>query len=213
MFQTTVTKGVIFLVFWAGLLPAPVQQKQRIITGDDPHGLKIFGMPKANHKYLITDLPPDTEVPPEYKPCGQGVYYQKEKVRGIDVTSVMVHFRAEGDFQPTGDLSDLTTRENEPIFNPYLPLGWVSLTFTLLRDSFTSQEVRLIRAFPLPRRPGTDVQWTSGIVDKGGVRLNRSWVDKDPYVAWEILPESQLSHLVFRIRLPQSTKDCLQSKK
>lgn len=213
MLQATLTTGVILLLIWAGLLPTHIQQKQRVTTGDDPHGLKLFGMPKANHKYLITDLPSGSEVPAEYKPCGNGVHYQKERVRGVDVTSVMVHFRAEGDFEPTGDLSDLSTRENKPIFDPYLPLGWVSLTFTLHRDSFTPQEVRLIRAFPLPRRPGTDVQWTSGIVDKRWVRVDRSWVDKDPYVAWQVLPESQLSHLIFRIRLPNSTKACLESKK
>ena len=92
MLQTTLATGVILLLISAGLLPAQVQKKQRVYTADDPYGLKVVGMPKANRKHPIIDLPPDTEVPPEYISCGPGVYYQKEKVRGMDVTAVMVHF-------------------------------------------------------------------------------------------------------------------------
>lgn len=211
--QTTLATGVILLSAWAGLLSANVQKRQSVYTGDDPHGLKVLGMPKARHKHLITDLPSGTEVPSEYSPCGNGVYYQKEKVRGIDATAVMVHFRAEGDFDLTGDPPDLSKARIKPGFESYVPPGWVALTFTLLPDSFTLQELRLIRVFPRRPIPGTDLQWSSVFVDGLVVRLDRSWVKKDPYVSWEILPESQLSHLIFRIRLPESTKNCLQSKK
>ena len=213
MLQTTVTTGLILLLVWAGLLPAHVQKKQLVVTGDDPYGLKVFGMPNAHHKYLIAELPAGTEVPAEYSHCGNGVYYYKERVRGIDVTAVMVHFRAEGNFDLSDDPSPLSKPTNKPIFGAYVPPGWVSLTFTLFRDSLTRQETRLIRTFGLRPIPGTDLYRASGLSGRYGLRLDRSWVDKDPYVAWEILPESQLSHLIFRIRLPKSTKACLENKK
>ena len=211
--QTTLATGVIFLLAWIGLLTGHIQKRQRVYTGDDPHGLKVWGMPKANHKYPITELPSDTAVPSEYSPCGKGVYYQKEKVRGVDFTAVMVHFRAEGDFDITEDAPDPFKPGDKPGFESYVPPGWVALTFTLLPDSLTLQEIRVIRVFPRRPIPGTELFWSSGLVDGKVVRVNRSWVDKEPYVAWEILPESQLSHLIFRIRLPESTKDCLQRKK
>lgn len=83
---------------------AHAQKKQRVYSADDPHGLKVLGMPKARHKYLITDLPAGTEVPAEYGSCGNGVYYLKERARGVDLTAVVVHFRAEGDFELTADM-------------------------------------------------------------------------------------------------------------
>jgi len=211
--QTTLATGVILLFTWVGLLPANVQKRQSVYTGDDPHGLKVLGVPKSRHKHPITDLPSGTEVPSQYSHCGNGVYYQKEKVRSIDVTAVMVHFRAEGDFDLTGDPPDLSKLGIKPGFESYVPPGWVALTFTLLPDAFTIQEIRLIRVFP--RRPisGTDLHWSSLLVGGIVVRVDRSWVKKDPYVSWEILPESQLSYLIFRIRLPESTKACLQSKR
>jgi hypothetical protein len=209
----TLAIAVIFLFVGVGLPPAHAQKKQRVSTGDDPYGLKVAGMPKANHKYLITDLPSGTKVPAEYSPCGNGVYYYTEKVRGIHVTVVLVHFRAEGDFDLSTGPLDLSKLQISPDFEDYVPPGWVSLTFTLLRDSFTLQEIRLIRTFPKRPEPGTNLQRVSGLTGTVGVRVYRSWVDKDPYVAWEILPESQLSHLVFRIRLPKFTKACLESKK
>jgi hypothetical protein len=213
MLQKTLTSGVILLVTWAGLLTANVQKRQSIYTGDDPHGLKVVGMPKARHKYSIIDLPSGTEVPAEYSTCGNGVYYQKERVRGIDFTAVMVHFKAEGDIDLTGDPPDPSKPRFKAGFETYVPQGWVALTFTLLRDSFTIQEIRLIRAFPRRPIPGTSMEYGSILVDPLVVRVDRSWVGKDPYVTWEILPESQLSHLIFRIRLPESVKACLQSKK
>lgn len=212
MFRTTLATGVILLFFWPGLVPTHVQNKQRVFTGDDPHGLKVFGMPKAIRKYRITDLPSGTKLPPEYSACGNGVYHLKEKVRGVDITAVMVHFPAEGDFELGGLLPPNVVKPgNQPAFGSYVPPGWVALTFTLLPDAYTLQEVRLIRAFPGQSVTGIELRWDSGLV-KDRVRVDRSWVDKDPYVTWEILPESQLSHLIFRIRLPKSTKDCLQKK-
>ena len=212
MLQTSLATGVMLLFLWAGLAPTHVQNKQRAFTGDDPHGLKVFGMPKAYHKYRIADLPSGTQVPPEYSPCGNGVYYHKEKVRGVNITVVMVHFPAEGDFE-LGDVlpPNVAKPGNKPAFGAYIPTGWVSLTFTLLPDAFTLQEIRLIRAFPGRSVSGTELRWDSGLVDER-VRVDRSWVDKDPYVSWEILPESQLSHLIFRIRLPKSTKGCIEGK-
>jgi hypothetical protein len=44
----------------------------------------------------------------------------------------------------------------------------------------------------------------SELIEAGSIKI--------AYVTWEILPESQLSHLIFRIRLPKSSKDCLNSK-
>ena len=212
LLQTTLTTAVMLLLITVGLVPTPTQKKQRIETGDDPHGLKVVGMPKANRKYLIAELPSHAETPAEYKHCGSGVYYVKERVRGVNITAVMVYFRAEGDFEFTDDVPDVFKPANSFSFESHVPPGWVSLTFTLLPDSFTLQEIRLIRGFPPRPTPGTMLQWNSGLIAADVVRVDRSWVDKDPYVTWEILPESQLSHLVFRIRLPKSTKDCLQSK-
>jgi hypothetical protein len=202
----------MLLLLALGLIPAPFQKKQRIETGDDPYGLKVVGMPKANRKYLIAELPSGAEPPAEYKHCGNGVYYLKEKVRGVNVTAVMVYFRAEGDFELRGDIPDIFKPGSKPGIEAYVPPGWVSLTFTLLRDSLTLQEIRLIRVSELRPIPGSRLYWSSGLITGGVVRVDRSWVDKDPYVTWEILPESQLSHLIFRIRLPKSSKDCLNSK-
>jgi TonB family protein len=193
---------------------AHAQKKQRVYSADDPHGLKVLGMPKARHKYLITDLPAGTEVPAEYRSCGNGVYYLKERVRGVDLTAVVVHFRAEGDFELTADMfEDAKLLRHRPRIGSYIPQNWVSFTFTFLPDAFTLQAIRVMREFPERSIFGTDLQRSSAMVEGGLVRLDRSWVDKDPYVTWEILPESQLSHLIFRIRLPKSTKECLQGKK
>ena len=57
MFQTAFATSVILLLVSIGLFPAHVQKKQNVYSGDDPYGLKVMGMPKAKHKYLITDLP------------------------------------------------------------------------------------------------------------------------------------------------------------
>ena len=213
MWQTTLVTGVIFLLISVGLLPANVQKKQRVITADDPYGLKVVGMPKANRKHPILELPSGTELPTGYNYCGQAVYYQKERVRGVDVTAVMVHFKAEGSFDLGGDPPDLSKPWFKEGFESYVPPGWVALTFTLLPDSLTLQDIRVIRIFPQGPLPGSNFNYGSILVGGLGVRVDRSWVGKDPYVTWEILPESQLSHLIFRIRLPESTKSCLQGKK
>lgn len=213
MLQTALATGVILLIISVGLFPAHVQKKQNVYSGDDPYGLKVMGMPKAKHKYLITDLPAGTEIPVGYNYCEQGVYYQKERVRGVDITAVMVHFRAEGDFKLTGDPPDFSRTKFQPMFESYVPPDWVAFTFTLMKDSFTIQEIRLIRVFPRGNLPGSNLEWRSILVDGLAVRVDRSWVSKDPYATWEILPESQLSHLIFRVRLPETTKACFQRKK
>lgn len=206
--------GVVFALVRSKSEPKHhAQKKHSVHTGDDPLGLKIWGMPKAKHKYLIAELPAGTKLPAEYSSCGDGVYYQKERVRGVDLTAVMVHFRAEGDFEfPDRPLDPLRPRLKLG-FESYVPEGWVAFTFTMLKDSFTHQDVRAIRMFPRRPVPGTSLQRAVLIVDGEVARVDRSWVEKEPYVTWEILPESQLSHLIFRVRLPESAKKCLQSKK
>ena len=213
MFQTTLATGVVLLFLSIGLLPTHAQKKMSVYSADDPYGFKVMGMPKAHRKYLITDLPGGTEIPVGYNYCEQGVYYQKERVRGVDITAVMVHFRAQGDFKLTGDPPDFSKGKFEPAFETYVPPDWVALTFTLMKDSFTIQEIRLIRVFPRGTIPGTNSEWRSILIDGLVTRVDRSWVSKDPYATWEILPESQLSHLIFRVRLPESTKACIQGKK
>lgn len=210
---TALATGVIVLFICTGPFPAQAQRKQPLYTAEDPHGLKVVGMPKANQKYPITDPPPDAEISSQYSTCGKGVYYYKERVRGVDVTAVIVHFRAEGNFEFTDDRQGPLKPGTRLGVDYYVPPGWVALTFTLLPDSLTLQEIRVIRSFRLRPIPGTDLQKKEGVVLGILVRVVRSWVDKDPYVSWEILPESQLSHLIFRVRLPESTKACLQSKK
>lgn len=209
---TAPATGAILLLICVRLVPAHVQL-ERAYSADDPYGLKIWGMPKANRKYPLADLPVGTEVPSEYTPCGSGVYYMKEKVRGVNVTAVMVHYQAEGDWFLTGDPPDPAKTKWRVGFESYVPPGWVALTFTLHRDALSLQEIRMIRVFSKRPLPQTTPQWRSLRGEGIGIRLDRSWVDKDPYLTWEVLPESQLSHLIFRIRLPKSTKACLESKK
>lgn len=209
--RTAPAAAAILLLISVGLLPAQVQL-ERAYSADDPYGLKIWGMPKANRKYPLADLPPGTEVPSEYTPCGNGVYHMKEKVRGVNVTAVMVHYQAEGDWVFTGDPPDPATTKWRVGFKSYVPPGWVALTFTLHRDALSLQPVRLIRVFPKRALPETTPQWSSLRGEGIFIRLDRSWVDKEPYLTWEVLPESQLSHLIFRIRLPKATKACLESK-
>ena len=131
----------------------------------------------------------------------------------MDVTAVMVHFQAEGDFELAADVFDLSKPSSKPRFGSHIPQRWVSFTFTFLPDSFTLQAIRVIRVFPDRAIFGTDLQRSSEMIEVGVFRVDRSWVDKDPYVTWEILPEGQFSHLIFRVRLPKSTKDCLEGKK
>ena len=209
---TASATAAILLLSSVGLLPARAQL-QRAYSADDPHGLKIWGMPTANRKYPLADLPAGTEVPSEYTPCGSGVYYMKEKVRGLNLTAVVVHYQAQGDWFFTGDPPDPARTKWRVGFESYVPPGWVALTFTLHRDALSDQDVRMIRVFP--KRPTTETtpQWSSLRGEGIGLRLDRSWVDKEPYLTWEVLPESQLSRLIFRIRLPKVTKACLEGKK
>ena len=86
-------------------------------------------------------------------------------------------FRAEGDFDLTGCPPDLSKRGIKPGFESYVPPGWVALTFTLLPDSYTVQEIRLMRVFPRRPIPGTDLQRSSLINDGMGAAVYRSWAN------------------------------------